>query len=81
MVWLFERGSECLTLDIRRNAATYAVHVQHADGTRTLTFGGAAEQLVDQIHAVPQALIAAGWHLRLMLEVDPSGRPESNAKL
>lgn len=61
MVWFFERGSDSLTLEICPNAAAYEVHVQHAVGRRTLEFVGAAEQLVEAIHALPQALIAAGW--------------------
>lgn len=64
MTCFFDRGSECLTLQFGRNAASYEVHVRHPDGTRTLEFVGTAEQLVDQIYAVPQALLAAGWHLR-----------------
>lgn len=71
MVWFFERGSERLRLAIRRNAAAYEVHVQQPDGTRTIEFVGAAQQLVEQIHAVPQALMAAGWRPRLQLEFPP----------
>jgi hypothetical protein len=72
MVWFFERGSERLHLAIRRNAAAYEVHVEQPDGTRSVEFVGAAKQLVEQIHAVPQALIAAGWCPRLQLEFPAS---------
>lgn len=64
MVWFFDRGSEQLTLQVGRNATSYELHVQHRDGTRTLAFAGSVEHLVEQIHAVPQALLAAGWRPR-----------------
>jgi hypothetical protein len=68
VVWFFERGSECLTLDVRRDAAAFEVHVQEPDGRRTMAFSGAADQLVEQLHAVPQALVAAGWRPRPQLD-------------
>lgn len=74
MVWFFERGSDCLTFDICRNGGTYEVHVQHPDRTRTLVFVGTAEQLVDQIHAVPQALITVGWRPRVSWRSRPVSR-------
>jgi hypothetical protein len=81
MVWFFERGAECLTLDICRNAAAYEVHVQHPDGTRTLEFAGTAQQLVERMDAIPHALIAAGWHPRPQRDfAPPVSRPGSNDK-
>jgi hypothetical protein len=68
VLWFFERGSEFLTLDVCRNAAAFEVHVQEPDGKRTVAFSGAANQLVEQIHSVPQALMAAGWRPRLQLD-------------
>ena len=74
MVWFFERGPECLTLDVCRNAAAYEVHVRQPDGTRTLEFSGEAQQLVEQIHAIPHVLIAAGWRPCLRLDFYPPCR-------
>jgi hypothetical protein len=68
MTWFFERGQERLTLDVCSNAAAYEVHVRQPNGTTTLEFSGEAQQLVEQIHAIPQALAAAGWHSRLDLD-------------
>lgn len=64
MVWFFDRGSEQLTLQIGRNAPRYELHVRRSDGTRVLAFVGAVDHLVEQLHAVPQALLAAGWRPR-----------------
>lgn len=72
MMWFFERGTECLMLDVCQNAAAFEVHLQHPDGTRTLEFAGAAKQLVEHIDTIPQALIAAGWRPRLKLDCAPS---------
>lgn len=81
MVWFFERGTDFLTLDICRHAAAYEVHVTHPDGTRTLESAGAAEQLVEHIDTISQALIAAGWHPRPQFEFLPSfSRANSNGK-
>ena len=74
MVWFFERGPESLTLDVCRNAAAYEVHVRQPDGTRTLEFSGEAQQLVEQINAIPHVLIAAGWRPCLRLDFYPPCR-------
>lgn len=81
MVWFFERGTECLTLDVCQNAAAFEVHLKHPDGTRTLEFAGTAQQLVERMDAIPHALMAAGWQPRPQLEfAPPVSRANSNDK-
>jgi hypothetical protein len=64
MTWFFDRGSERLILQVAREAATYELYVHHANGSRTLEFAGSAEHLVEQLHGLAQALVAAGWRPR-----------------
>jgi hypothetical protein len=64
MTWVFERGAEQLTWEVRRAADTYEIAVQQANGRSRVHQVGSATALIEQIDAVPQALLRAGWKAR-----------------
>jgi len=60
MVWLFDRGLECLTLEVRRSATGYELLIQHQDGTRSVQAVGTAAELLEQVALMPRAPITGG---------------------
>lgn len=61
MIWIFERGGEQLTWEVRRGAAAYEIAVKQGDGAPRVQTIGTASELVSQVAVVPEALLRAGW--------------------
>ncbi len=64
MTWIFERGAEQLTWEVRRNAVAYEIAVCKADGSSRVQQLDTPNDLLSQIAVVPQALLRAGFRPR-----------------
>jgi hypothetical protein len=65
MTWLFDRGIESLTLEVRQGEAGYELLVHHPNGTHTLQSVATATELLEQVQSMPSALLTDGWHHRV----------------
>jgi len=63
MIWFFVRDNECLKWEVRKNDSGFTVSLDHPGGSRSVQTISTPEQLLAQFHAVPQALLLAGWRL------------------
>jgi hypothetical protein len=61
MIWLFDRGLELVTMEVRRCEPGYELLVQHQDGTRSVQAVGTAAELLEQVELMPRALFTDGW--------------------
>lgn len=64
MVWWFERGTEQLSCEVRRNAATYDIVVRRSDGTRVVTPVATPQELLHRMETIPRSLLYGGWRPR-----------------
>jgi hypothetical protein len=68
MVWSFERGPQQLTCEVRKTLDAYEIATKAADGICSVQYIETAGELLEQIEAIPTALLRAGWQ--------PVARPE-----
>ena len=61
MTWFFERASEIVACEVRRQTSHFEIAIRRPDGFETVAVAHSAADLLSQLEAAPRALLQEGW--------------------